>query len=113
MTSEIRRGEHTPGPWKLDDDLSPNRIAVRDAGGFLVCEMYAADQYQQANARLIAAAPALLEALEALTSELHKLANGNGPVRGLTLGQVKADIRLLRDHGRNAIAQAKGEEVTT
>ena len=62
--------EHTPGPWIVDGDAS-----VRVAGGHVVyavagngCLIATLDSAnssrQTANARLIAAAPDLLEALE-------------------------------------------------
>lgn len=47
--------KHTPGPWKVDYNW-----AVKDYLGGLVCSP------NEANARLIAAAPEMLEALKGL-----------------------------------------------
>jgi hypothetical protein len=47
--------EHTPGPWEIRGD-------VIEAGGEIVCDPFD----NRANARLIAAAPDLLEALKAI-----------------------------------------------
>jgi hypothetical protein len=59
--------KHTPGPWFLDDD---GRIFDTPDRGQLVAEVATADPAEPpaeedvANARLIAAAPDLLAALE-------------------------------------------------
>lgn len=69
---------HTPGPWKVwnfADD--PRHVAVGpDAGGLAVADVVACNAHGcytaateatgQANARLIAAAPALLAALQGI-----------------------------------------------
>jgi hypothetical protein len=100
--------QHTPGPWAYRpqeyDDWGIVRIADRDENGFqrVICQAnYVASpealmQHRidgtdpaEANARLIAAAPELLEALEAATWEL--------PVGGPT-----------RDNALAAIAKARG-----
>lgn len=104
---------HTPGPWQWSGDslthrqfdiyapaqaphqhvctvnnLSVDRLYTRDAGVAL------------ANARLIAAAPNLLAALQALVGEAD-------------LGEVDLDEddRALLDNARDAIAKATGEAV--
>lgn len=52
--------EHTPGPWKSGAHATiPGRFAIRhESGGVIV-----GHTWDEANARLIAAAPELLEAL--------------------------------------------------
>ena len=59
------KAEHTPGPWVLADDLN-----VRTEGGILLHVTYFAGRtsydQQLENAKLIAAAPDLLEALNIL-----------------------------------------------
>mgnify|MGYP001600623960 CR=1 FL=1 len=96
--------KHTPGPWKvteLDWDSSDTYInPSRETGEFaLICRMTGSHAHKNANARLIAAAPELLEALEeALTAPF-------GLVRG-------DDARKQTDFvtkARAAIAKAKGE----
>ena len=66
--------KHTPGPWEVVYHSRPTVEAVSKSRGMrasgdkypLICTM--PDNYSdtQANASLIAAAPALLEALEAV-----------------------------------------------
>ena len=66
------RAKHTPGPWKLYGFTQYGNTAwyVQDAYRHLTDEQLngslAGDQVDSANARLIAAAPALLEELESL-----------------------------------------------
>ncbi len=63
--------EHTPGPWRDEGD---GWVAVNDphnqdrrGNGVAICRVRGAQQHQiDANARLIAAAPELLEACRAL-----------------------------------------------
>ena len=93
--------KHTPGPWVVDhmsahlvrsqDDKNGRHIAAVGPANYT--PRYDVDD---ANARLIAAAPELLEALECLLA--------------------KADIEFkniwpeTRNDARAAIAKAKGEE---
>jgi len=63
--------QHTPGPWSYHYERTINRHIVRSgfAGERNICVTYGAGatSYEcAANARLIAAAPELLEALEGL-----------------------------------------------
>ena len=72
MSSE--KNEHTPGPWDYDPTGDDKRICVGiglvdGPNGYDVAEVYSDDcdpDEALANARLIAAAPDLLEALEGL-----------------------------------------------
>ena len=62
--------QHTPGPWAYNGATD---IYSVDAG-FTICELYPADLITgqaHSNARLIAAAPELLEALERLANNGH------------------------------------------
>lgn len=68
MSDETRRGtQHTPGPWKVRAIPDGTRLSVIDANGEWVADarpwsMSQRALYEQAaNARLIAAAPQLLE----------------------------------------------------
>lgn len=83
---------HTPGPWAVD-----GHFVVRGDGTAL-CDVWASrpipNAEAEANARLIASAPDLLEALEALVWD--------------------RDVRDVATHhdigrARAAIAKAKGE----
>ena len=56
--------KHTPGPWTKDRNI------IEDANGNEIARVsYERSGYVQANARLIAAAPDLLEALRYLVRE--------------------------------------------
>ena len=81
---------HTPGPWTVDNQYIHGPDGIR----FLAV---AGDGAGQANARLIASAPELLEALEAVLQDLeHYVAtHGPGPDKRLAIA-------------REAIAKARG-----
>lgn len=95
--------QHTPGPWEIDGEY------VQQAGQTVVavCDVLNMDKagdkgwysgpVTQANKRLIAASPELLEALEALLG--MDVAYQRGP-------RVEAAVAA----GRAAIAKAKGEQ---
>lgn len=82
---------HTPGPWV------PHEWRVFAAGehGNLIC-----DCAEDRDARLIAAAPEMYEALKRLEVEI-----GEGDARGRAIDLLpRATVGLLRD----AIAKAEG-----
>ena len=82
--------QHTPGPWKVvpyEKDSAWECIEAR--GAHLACVSKAENP---ANARLIAAAPELLAALEQMAAECRK----KGPFKSLP-------------NARAAIRAAKGE----
>ncbi len=62
--------KHTPGPWAYHN--TPTPFIHVAAGGLPICQIYTSTAHGQsmgeqfANARLIAAAPELLEALQAV-----------------------------------------------
>lgn len=67
--------QHTPGPWKAE--ISTVRTVSEDQkeGGFRIADCYGIGSTQaNANARLIAAAPDLLEALERCAQTLEAYA---------------------------------------
>ena len=72
---------HSPGPWMRDGIASDSMRSaiIRDANGFEVANSrsWLADQYE-ANARLIAAAPDLLEALKAARSWICRCGDWGG-----------------------------------
>ena len=88
---------HTPGPWYVDG-LRKTRVAT--AEDLTIATAHAgADRSKnkaEANARLIAAAPALLEALEAAEERIVELEQWAqlGPSR--TLIEASAAIQLAR-----------------
>lgn len=84
--------KHTPGPWKITHS-EVNGYRVSDSTGWGVAVVLK-DVNDEANAHLIAAAPAMLEALEALEA----LASNYGGLSDENYNIVKA-----------AVAAAKGE----
>jgi hypothetical protein len=86
--------QHTPGPWGTDhkDHDSPYQNIKIKAGSKTVCTIWIDDapdhafnSEQEANARLIAAAPDLLEALQ-------NLVNGNGFAPSESLEKARAAL---------------------
>lgn len=79
--------EHTPGPWESSGYDGHGGITInsdaRQIGYASMC------REQEANARLIAAAPDLLEALKAFVEDWSEL---SGKVRGSTLDKIDAAI---------------------
>ncbi len=67
---EASDGQHTPGPW-VAEGRKPNMIVVfaGETPGMRPSPCMLMDGNQEANARLIAAAPTMLEALKAMTEE--------------------------------------------
>lgn len=116
--------KHTPGPWSIFTDEKHKHNAGIEADGFsIICIGYPdetpamddsgvcgrTEEEAQANARLIAAAPDLLEALEfyALSytdEELFQLAESTSGMGEICPTTAKREI--IR---RAAIAKAKGE----
>lgn len=88
--------KHTPGPWHVETDNEGRNVDIQDAKGRGVLT--------KANARLIAAAPDLLAALERAEVMLRKSAE-----RGIYDGEgVNLELESA-DEARAAIARAKGE----
>lgn len=96
MTNKIEAVGHTPGPWVLDCENLPHgpKPTLITYVGVPIAK--AIDNY--ANARLIAAAPELLEALEEAFMALGR-AGGN---------MITSPIRAEWEKARAAIAKAKG-----
>ena len=93
--------KHTPGPWKIG--MRPGPI-VYGPMGEQVCNMRAPlliEEENLANARLIAAAPAMLEALKDAIYHLEKL----------YIASTDHDHRAVKTllDARAAISAAEGE----
>jgi len=103
--------KHTPGPWfavgaqvEIEDDSVPD-ICTCDPQVMRQSHLDWHPKTVEANARLIAAAPELLEALEWYAKKVEDL-NKGGWTAGKALGVLQGD------RGRRAkevIAKAKGE----
>jgi hypothetical protein len=118
------KAKHTKGPWEIDLSVIHGNFVVGNKDGRPIVESFLCDDESAANARLIAAAPELLEALEALIGcqELNKFFD----TRKLDLYGVHYICRFCRhryikpmvrcgnrdcpaNKARAAIAKAKGE----
>jgi|DEB0MinimDraft_3_1074331.scaffolds.fasta_scaffold04028_3 hypothetical protein len=89
---------HTPGPWSLL--TARTLVNVKGAKGEQICQV----PKNSADARLIAAAPELLEAAEKLEQWL-------GPIAKVFWAEDDAETEHLQalDALRGAIAKARGE----
>lgn len=90
--------KHTPGPWNWAKSDIDGKYSIYGNGPLAYCgDTGAVDGDGEANARLIAAAPDLLAALEALVGEAD-------------LGEVDLDDddRAKLEQARTAIAKATG-----
>jgi hypothetical protein len=78
--------KHTPGPWNVGhEDENTGEIEVISDGRPYVCLVLpgAIDEVTPANARLIAAAPELLEALQRLDKNGHTQATWEFALRAI------------------------------
>lgn len=73
------KAKHTPGSWKIGDWP---QIVATDARETIVCNITGASSNEQAtaDARLIAAAPDLLEALRAMHDAVAMIVGNDSPV---------------------------------
>jgi hypothetical protein len=94
-------GGHTPGPWEIAGpngygDIDGHR--VRDPRGYILAVAIGdvPELSPEANARLIASAPDLLEALKSTTMLVR-----------LKYGNLDADVNAIMDAALAAIAKAE------
>ncbi|HZV36620.1 MAG TPA: hypothetical protein VFB72_18730 [Verrucomicrobiae bacterium] len=105
MSAETK---HTPGPWIADGGYIQSTTAKMFGGGAVivadpyVSEAFISDEEVDANARLIAAAPELLEALIDARDWLQHIMSEDAEPPLEDTGDV-------RDKCTDAIAKAKGE----
>ena len=110
---------HTPGPWTVDHE----RIGPPGEPVALLCDTTATepgtvvewprfgevvdDTENEANARLIASAPALLEALENLM-DVEGVEPSTSPLQSYRDPDAQAEAERVWQQAFDAIAQAKG-----
>jgi hypothetical protein len=100
--------KHTPGPWSVADRLVPNgrRWVQRNHTRTLVALVYSTPE-REANARLIAAAPDLLEAC----NEALEFAEDQEDVLDGSYGQPEPNRAMqVATMLRAAIAKAEGKQ---
>ena len=100
--------QHTPGPWKFGfESVDPEWAIVTIEGGLIIANVNA-DHRQEANARLIAAAPDLLEAahgVDVLYAELQAALPKIANTRAMDIVQDavrKARAAIAKAEGRHA-----------
>jgi hypothetical protein len=87
MVTTIQAVRHTPGPWRFDVDVV---VSVKDRDGDWPMVARPLGPNAEANARVIAASPSMLELLQSL-----KLSQ-------LTHDQAKLLMKILVDVGGRA-----------
>ena len=100
------KAQFTPGPWQISAiQNEPEKMSIIDADMCFVAEVWQTyidgESRQQAHATLIAAAPAMYEALQAL---LALIGDEDLPDNGELSGAS------ICDFARSALAQAEGRE---
>ncbi len=108
-TDEATKRQHTPGPWQQHSENQPLTIIGNVDGPddtryhyTTVCEVTDHEQEAQANSRLIAAAPELLEALRWTESWIVK----HGLDKAELINGQYAEVPILGTI-RKAIAKAR------
>lgn len=111
---------HTPEPWSLSNPDSPQDSSILGADGELVIAgeydgymvPFACREEEEAgaNARLIAAAPELLKALEQVEAKLTEVAHAfYGAGKASALRQAFAGWKDVAEPARILIKKARGE----
>lgn len=100
----MSENKFTPGPWQASEN-GFYRMGVRDASGawmtYKAGEDFMGYEQIEANAKLIAAAPDLLEALETLKREII--------LSDVDMDYIASHFQVHLDKAAKAIAKAKGE----
>lgn len=95
----MSNSKYTPGPWVFDagsmsvETCDGGLVALPRSGGDLIKDFTTT---QMANARLIASAPEMLEALEKVIRQLPE--------------ELTLDGEIFRDELKSLIKKAKGEK---
>jgi len=93
---------HTPAPWKIDGAHSTRVLLINDAKGHAIGEIV--DTRNPANAKLIAAAPDLLEALLTALPYVEDHANDHaqsGVYKSGAVARAVAQIRAAIEQATN------------
>lgn len=97
----MKHTEHTPGPWVVDRDPYGRAVYIQHPdtkvnGGWVVATVWGDDK--EANARIMAAAPDLLAALQACSDRMAELQK-----------HTNYPLAWPRELARAAIAKATGQ----
>ena len=106
---------HTRGPWTARKEGGTWYVEVsRDQDYFDICELFGGGIKMEANARLIAAAPDLLEALKDSIAVLEYVEEwaittfADTPAQRLKLSYYK-NYRNAIDNAKQALAKVEGD----
>lgn len=103
--------KHTPGPWKAVISGHVAFVRTVDNSADLASIGLASHPVDVANARLMAAAPELLEAVSAIVAQLDKsTAGGRGGIDSMTRFIRDTDTHQAFAKARAALAKARGNE---
>lgn len=91
--------KHTAGPWESSDRYG--MVVTKDKKGWEIADIRPDVPEFEANARLMAAAPDLLEALEELKCELI--------LSDVDMDYIESHFRPSLNKAMAAIARAKGD----
>lgn len=102
--------KHTPGPWRIKKQKNGRDFEVIGADGFFIFETDVAmfdGEMEEANARLIAAAPDMLEALEAAARVMSHIRDAAiaDPLKYVPISAYKEGYNKVRA----AIRKARGK----
>lgn len=102
----MTKATHTPGPWHIEKSRG-NRFVVRDKDNNVpgVCTVYDYGEHGPAeiNARLIAAAPDLLEACKAISHEWDQQYDGTTTMISIPVEVIeKVDREIRKAEGGEA-----------
>lgn len=81
--------KHTPGPWFFEVDAVEEGIVIRDAHRNKLAYLL---NNGNANAKLIAAAPDMAEALKGMLSAFAWEAEGSGSIRDAVINKARASL---------------------
>lgn len=102
----------TPGPWRTDCRLIGGQIRITQVpnANMTVAQVNGRQGEQEANARLIAAAPEMLEALEVALGDIDTMeAAISGDASSYDAAGLLNTFGHMRRSMSAAIAKAKGE----
>ena len=92
MQATITKTAHSVGPWRLCK-ISDRLYGVNDAGGVAVADLHAIQGNKTAaNARLIAAAPGMLAALQAIILDSDKLPENQFRLAAVAIAKATGDV---------------------
>jgi hypothetical protein len=98
--------KHNPGPWRVDgqaNDMAGSAI-IRDAGGFPVASTRSwVKEQHEANARLVAAAPDLLEAAKSQVANIERWLDTG-------VAATPGESKYIYDALKAAIDKAEGKD---